>query len=127
MTKRKKRELPKWSEMATDEILSIYPQEYLECRIGHDWTRRPVWNMVGPRVWELSVGCGRCGSKKVSLIDDKTKREVRKPYTRYPSGYLTPRTGLTRSDFKTGNNVRDFDRASKEGRIHRAYEQEQDD
>lgn len=121
MAKRKKRELPKWEDMASDEILAIYPEPFLECRIGHEWTRRPIWNMVGPEVWELLVGCGRCGAKKVSLIDDKTKREIRKPYTHYPANYLTPRTGLTRADFKTGNNVRDFDRAEKDGRIHRAF------
>lgn len=120
MAKRKTSKLPKWSELESDEILSIYPDAFLECRIGHDWTRRPIWNLVStrPKVWEKVVGCRRCTATKASLVDDKTKQQVRAPYTKYPTGYLTPRTGLTRSDFDTNFNVRDFDRAMKDGRVH---------
>lgn len=124
MARRKKRTLPKWSEMEADEILSLYPDEFLDCRTGHAWNKRGIWNLVGPEVWELSYGCA-CGAKKVSLVDDKTKRQIRHPYIRYSPGYLTPRTGLTRDDFRTGFQTRDFDRADKDGRVHRTYTEQE--
>lgn len=116
--KRTKRQLPKWEEMETDEILSAYPDQFLDCRGSHNWGRRPIYKLIGPDIWEVSMGCD-CGTQKKYWIDDRTKRIVREPYTYYPSGYQTPRTGLTRSDFKTAFLTRDFERAKKDGRVFR--------
>lgn len=121
--RRTKRAYPKWEELETEEILSQYPDQFLDCRGNHNWGRRPIYKLIGPDLYEVSTAC-ECGTTKKYWWNKRTRRQVREPYTYYPPGYQTPRTGLTRADFKGAFHDRDFERASRDGRVFRGTPQE---
>ena len=99
-----------------DEILEVYPEKFMECRLAHEWSRRAIWEVLSDTARERTVQCKTCGTTK-SMIVNNQGHVVRKAYTTYVSGYLTPKSGLVRSDFAAITYVRDFDKALAEGRV----------
>ena len=102
--------------MGPDEILEVYPEKFMDCRLAHDWGRRAIWQVLSDTIRERTVQCHRCGTSKSMLVNNRGQ-VVRKAQTHYIQGYQTPKSGLVRSDFAAITYVRDFDKALVEGRV----------
>lgn len=109
---------PKYWEMDPDEVLETYPAAYLKCRMQHRWSEEPTWRLAGPNVLERQVVCTRCSAIGYEEVDARTYRRISpQRKIRYPRGYLTPKTGLVRSDFRSTEYRLEFAQAEKHGRV----------
>ena len=101
-------------EVDQEEILDEYPQEFLECRENHAWSRKVLCDPVDPVHSERIRECTNCGLRQVRTININTFQEVKRlTYRGRPKGYLTPGTGLTRDQFLARRFRAEFEEAAK--------------
>jgi hypothetical protein len=107
--------------MGADQILSLYPTEFTDCRIQHDWPGRfdrgfVRWTTIGPGLRDRRSRCKRCGYEKVEHFDASWNK-VKPDTPSYPRGYLTTGTGLRRPDFRAHSYSTDFAIALDRGEV----------
>jgi hypothetical protein len=104
------------TEVDPEAVLANYPSEFLECREGHPWSRKIFYDIVDQDHSERLKECTNCGLRRVELVNIHTYERIgRLKYRKRPPGYLTPKTGLTRSDFRTRQFQEEFAEATKAG------------
>lgn len=103
--------------MAID-ILANYSTTFLICRSDrHNWSRQAHWFVADQHYAERHIICKDCSTRRVETINTRTYERIGSARYRYPKGYLTPRSGLTLTDFRTRRVRDDFEKATKENRL----------
>jgi hypothetical protein len=124
-----------YKDLNPDELLDLYPDVYYECRIQHDWPTKHesskeggkvVWQYVGPGLIDRTIACKRCGSRKTEHYNTHFER-VKSSDIRYSPGYLTPRTGLTKTDFRASWFGNEFKEMNQAGRVLGYHEEDGSD
>lgn len=110
-----------YAGMGQGQFFESYPTYYLRCRVyGHRWpeddTDLVMWKYVGKGLLDRIYACTRCGAVKTEHLNTHHERVANSDIL-YPRGYLTPKTGLVKQDFRGTAYSEEFARASASGDV----------